>query len=125
MTLAKVSPLVILILIEISRSQSEAPKCPDGWKSLNDRCFFYDTNVYESRHIVEACQFHLGQPASIHSAEENKFVQALITGKFGTQNKSSVNFDLTRKRACLVRILFLSLGLEGQDTIRLPQLSKI
>ena len=71
-----------LTLASLTKSDSEIISCPLGWKPYNHKCYFYDSNLYNSEHIVQSCQFHHAKPVSIHSPDENKFVRSLITGNY-------------------------------------------
>lgn len=111
MKVAVAALIVTLIAVSI------AEDCPQGWKQFNSKCYFYDSNVYESRHIIRSCQFNLGTPLSIHSAEENDFVKSLITGNAINFCRIFDNSKCFRKRARLARInsmgIGLALGMEG------------
>lgn len=72
----------ILTLTSLTKSDSQTISCPLGWKIYNKKCYFYDSNVYNSEHIAQSCQFNHAKPVSIHSPEENKFIRSLITGNY-------------------------------------------
>lgn len=54
--------------------------CPDGWSRFGDQCFNYISTPKTWTEAQIFCQFDGGNLASIHSYEENHFVQSLTRG---------------------------------------------
>lgn len=113
----EIMKIAVAALIVTLIAVSVAEDCPQGWKQFNSKCYFYDSNVYESRHIIRSCQFNLGTPLSIHSAEENDFVKSLITGNAINFDRKSDDYKYFRRRAFLARIksigIRIAMGMEG------------
>uniref|UniRef100_A0A3Q0S6D8 C-type lectin domain-containing protein n=1 Tax=Amphilophus citrinellus TaxID=61819 RepID=A0A3Q0S6D8_AMPCI len=67
------------LLLRLSLSYMKKD-CPDGWFQFGHQCFSF---ISSAKTWIEAqifCQFDGGNLASIHSYEENRFVQTLTRG---------------------------------------------
>ncbi|KAF7229773.1 C-type lectin domain family 4 member G-like [Nothobranchius furzeri] len=58
----------------------EMDNCPEDWSSFDDRCFIFNENEKTWAEAEFYCQFDGGNLASVHSFEENVFIQSLTRG---------------------------------------------
>ncbi|XP_054466395.1 type-2 ice-structuring protein-like [Anoplopoma fimbria] len=52
--------------------------CPDGWNENNGRCFKFEPRLLTWAEAEKNCQSMKGNLASVHSMEEDQFLQAMI-----------------------------------------------
>ncbi|XP_059198374.1 galactose-specific lectin nattectin-like [Centropristis striata] len=62
--------------------------CPDGWTRFGSRCFKFHITAKTWMDAEKLCQSANGNLASIHSAEENTFLNDFIEDVSGTSRRT-------------------------------------